>query len=309
MQGGGGAGLVRPRRRGSRLGATLLAGLIAGAALCAAPAAAAVSSTTAYWWMPEPVTGLIRVPGVPPGGMYVASSPSGPQAISALRTADGLVGGVVQVTLRVAQRQVVNAPSIAAYHVTSSWQPGGPQAWSSKPGYDGTKPIALGRFDMAQTTMTLDLPSDALSSGIALVPAPTPGASVSATFAIAFAAPTAADVRLFPGPTTRPTRSVLPTHSPGHSPSTSPRATRHRGDASPSPSARTTHAHRTHSPSARPTRPPPRPNPRANAATTSSGHGVRDLIIVLVVIAAIGIPVTVVALGRRQGSRTDPPNQ
>lgn len=300
--------MARLRRRTRGSGALGLAALCL-ALLVPQSAAATDAAQAAYWWQLEPVTGLIPVPGVPSTGMYVASSLSGPEAISTLRIDNGLGNSEVRLTLHVTQRQIVNAPAIAAYPVTSSWQTGGPQVWSSRPAYDSAARLARGQFDSGRTTMSLLLSADALSRGIALVPATASGSSIGATFAIVFAAPTTRDIRPVGGepaqpshsPTSSPSRS--PTHSPSRSPSTSPSATHHathrpghRG--TPSPSASATH-HRG-SASATPTSPPSSSPPTSRAAARSS-HGARDAAIVLIVIAAIAIAIGVTIAARRRG--------
>ena len=73
--------------------ALLLAVAVPGAASADAPPPSSVR--TAYWWVPEPVTGLIPAPGVPADGLYVASSPGGTQAMSALSLTGQMVKDLI----------------------------------------------------------------------------------------------------------------------------------------------------------------------------------------------------------------------
>ena len=269
--------------------ALLLAVAVPGAASADAPPPSSVR--TAYWWVPEPVTGLIPAPGVPADGLYVASSPGGTQAMSALSLTGPIRSGVVKLTLRVAQRQVINPPAITAYAVTSSWQAGGPQPWSSRPRY-GTA-LADGVYDAEQTHMSMRLPAVALSRGIVLVPSTTEGASLSPTFAMSFQPPIATAVRPSTAPTSRaghrhtpsPSGSPERSHSPGSSTPTSSPTRHNRPSATPRP--------RHTAQPATPTPPPSfsSPAPTSVAVTDSTGPSglMVGVVLAAVLIAAVGL--------------------
>ncbi|HEX3708055.1 MAG TPA: hypothetical protein VHV76_15620 [Mycobacteriales bacterium] len=293
--------------------AALLVVLCVGGTLVAdqgtAHAGAAGSVRDAYWWQPEPVTGLIPAPGVPAGGLYVASSPSGTQALSALSITTPIRSGFVRLLLQVAQRQVINPPDIEAYPATSSWQSGGPQPWSSRPRYDGSAPLGHGVYDAAQTRMSLIVPAAALAKGIELLPAPTPGTTLEPTFAISFRSPlvTAVSLPSRPTPTasdssqSTPSNSASPAHQPG---STTPTPTHspHRHHR-PSPTAR---PHHTAIPGT-PRPPPATATPAVSLPARSADHFTRNVVIALaivtVLIAAVG---TSIAWRRRRSIRQDP---
>jgi hypothetical protein len=100
--------------------------LIAAAGLgwFAAPAlAAAGDPTTGYWARTR--TGLpvpLQPPDpVPEGGTWVASDPSGPVAVSALRT--GLGPALVAVELRLTVADALGAPAVQACPSSDSWAP------------------------------------------------------------------------------------------------------------------------------------------------------------------------------------------
>jgi hypothetical protein len=308
---------LRPHRGSSRrpvaAGATLICCAVAlsGAALAPAATAATAKATQAgYWWEPEPVTGLIPVPGVPAGGLYVASSPSGTLAMSALRISSGDEGNV-QLTFRVAQRQQVNPPAVTAYAATSDWASGGPQAWSARPKY-ADKPLANGSYDADRTEMSLTVPADVLTNGIVLLPTATRGATLAPTFAISFAPPTARTVGTRPTPTARPSRGQSPTATPRGSPtqtrgpgSPTPSQLRHGTTATPSASGRPTHR-RHHPPTTVATPNPSSPPPSVvTISGPSASHGVRDAAITVAVIVAVLVAVGGVALSRRR--RSAPP--
>jgi hypothetical protein len=242
------------------------------------PASAATPSVrTAYWWQPEPVSGLIPAPGVPAAGLYVASSPAGTQAMSALSITTPISSGLVQLTLQVSQRQVLNPPAISAYAATSSWQPGGPQPWASRPRY--AHALARGDYNPAQTRMSLRVPAFALAHGIVLVPSAVKGATIGPTFAISFQRPVAASVRASSSPTPNPGR-----HSSSPRPSRSNRPSAHPASSKPTPT-HTPHHPRSASPHPRHTAKPgspipshspgrtPGPTPTTRtAAPSGSGH-------------------------------------
>lgn len=268
----------------------------AGTATAAGTAHVGVSGSArdAYWWQPEPVTGLIPAPGVPADGLYVASSPSGTQAVSGVSITTPIRSGIVRLTLRVAQREVVNPPNIEAYPSASHWQTGGPQPWSSRPRYEGSAPLGQGIYNTAQTRMWLTVPAVALANGIELVPAPTPGAKLAPTFAISFQPPLATAVSLPSASTPAPTPKPRASHT---SPSTSS-SSASRSHQPRSTTQTPTHSRDRHhaSPS---TRLPNTVHPAAPGATPSSSapaaalparavdHDTRNAVLGAVIVAAL----------------------
>ncbi|HVT65854.1 MAG TPA: hypothetical protein VHD81_11920 [Mycobacteriales bacterium] len=260
------------------LGCVVAAGIYAGAAPNGDPEAA-------YWWQPEPVSGLIPVPGVPSNGLYVAASPTGPQAESALRFSVADPTSFVRITLHVSNQERVGKPAVVAYPATRHWQTGGPQPWSARPSYrSSAKPVG-GVFSRHGEVMTLTFPAHEAASGIVLLPNP----NVSNSFTIAFAPPRSADVTVRATPTNAPSASS--------SASSSHRPTPHRSHHTSSPSSHPTHPHKTRKPSksAHPTRPPTTasptptgtPTPALPAGTSGSSHGAQIAVIIAVPSAAV----------------------
>jgi hypothetical protein len=236
----------------------------------------------AYWWAPEPVSGLIPVPGVPSNGLYVASSPTGPQAESAVRIRVPQSTGFVRLRLHVSLQERVGRPALVAYPATSHWQTGGPQPWSARPSYRASAKPTKGVFSDHGEIMTLTIPAHYAATGVVLLPDP----SVSGTFTIAFTPPHAADVHAAATRTPTPSSSASATHRP------TPTKSHHSATPSSSPS----HPRKTHKPSKSP-KPTPKPTTKANpsasasaspvAPSTSSDSGHGGLIAALVAAGAL----------------------
>lgn len=194
-----------------RWGAVLAGGAVACLSLFASAPAAASSGTpeAAYWWQPEPVAGLIPVPGVPSNGLFVSSAASGPQAESAVRFAVADPSTRVRLTLHISSQERVGTPAVVGYPATSDWSTGGPQAWSARPSYRSHAKPAKGVFHTsgANPTMTITFPAAEAPTGIVLVPAHAAVGGNAPTFSVAFAPPAAADV------------AVLGSSSPSSTPS------------------------------------------------------------------------------------------
>ncbi|HEX3900901.1 MAG TPA: hypothetical protein VHW74_17245 [Mycobacteriales bacterium] len=267
-----------------------------------ASAAPAAIPQSGFWWLPEPIAGLIPVPGVPPGGLYIASAPTGAQAESAIRIPLAAGADRVTLTLQVSALTKLNNPSVVGYPSTGDWPTGGPQPWSARPAYRTTSTPAVGVFDAGDKKMTISFPASEATAGIVLVPGST--GQVAPTFTVSFAPPTAADISVSdtaPSTSPRPTTGIQ-THRPTHSP-----VATNRPSASPSPSASASASasesassspHRTPSHRPRPTStgaPRPissialAPTTRATAPDSTSGHGTRDV--------AIAIGIVLVAAG------------
>lgn len=254
-------------------------------ALGVAVAAPTGPPQTGYWWLPEPVSGLIPVPGVPANGMYVASSPSGPQAESALRMSVVDQTAYVRVTLHVSMQERVGTPAVVGYPASSKWQTGGPQPWSGRPSYRASAKPAKGVFGPRHATMTITIPATEATTGVVLVPDPH---AASGTFSVAFAPPSTADISVMPTP--RP--SAHPTHSqapPSHRPTKratpSSTATGRHTSASgrPSHSPAATKPPRTTSPSATPSGSAP-PTQEGSAPARDVDHPARDVILISAVV-------------------------
>ena len=262
----------------------------------------------AYWWQPEPVSGLFPVPGVPSNGLYVASSPTGPQAESAVRFSVANPTAYVQLTLHVSMQERVGTPAVIAYPATSHWQTGGPQPWSARPSYRARAKPVRGNFGHNGSLMTLTFPAHEAATGIVLLPDPK---GSSKTFTIAFAPPHSADieVRATATHTPSPSSSQTPSHHP------TPGKTHH----SATPSSRPTHPHKTKSPSTSPsatsspttgTSPTPTGSattPGAPSTQAHSEHGARNVLIIALPLGAVLL--TLVWFLRGAASRRRPPDE
>lgn len=260
-----------------------------------AAATTTVPPQSGFWWLPEPIAGLIPVPGVPPGGLYIASAPTGAQAESAIRIPLAAGADRVTLTLQVSALTKINAPSVVGYPSTGDWPTGGPQPWSARPAYRTISTPAVGVFDAGDKTMTISFPASEATAGIVLVPGST--GQIAPTFTISFSPPTAADIAVSGNAaTSTPSPSNNPqTHRPTHSPAASHRPT---ASSSPSPSA-SAPSHRTPSPRPRPSTStqtrghpgsptPIKTLPAASSDTASSSHGIRDALVVVCVVLVAG---------------------
>ncbi len=260
--------MTRARRWGAAL--TGVAACLALGDVSVAAASSAGTPEGAYWWQPEPVTGLIPVPGVPSNGLYVASAPNGPQAESAVRFTVANPSGVVRLTLHVSKQEQVRKPGVLGYPATSHWTTGGPQPWSARPSYRARAKPARGQFDAALTTMTITFPAAEAAKGIVLVPGGSPTAGQSPTFSVSFAAPTAADITVDapPSPTAAPSTQHPPT--PSHHPNPGGGATSSRPGRTTHPPTRQTRP--THGTVPPPGTTSPSHSPSASAPAASPTH-------------------------------------
>lgn len=277
--------------------ACLLPSVLLGTAV-GAPAG---SPQAGYWWVPEPVSGLIPVPGVPADGVYVASSPSGPQAESAIRFPVVDQIAYISLTLKVSNQERVGTPAVVGYPATSGWQTGGPQPWSARPSYRATTTPAKGAFSDGGTKMTIVFPAEEAQQGIVLVPDPN---ATSTTFSVAFAPPTSADVRMVP----TPHPSVDATHGrvgPSHHPTAG--TTKHPTAAADSPTSHPiSYPRTTKTPSPRSSQPPRStpgslsPTPSAQSApAVDHDHPLRDVILISAMVAAVVLLLSVWRTARR----------
>lgn len=165
------------RRGGVRvLGGTALVAV--AVVLAVRPARAETPATSGYWWkgtsggLPTPA------PAVPDNGLWVASDPSGPLAVSAVRAAgDGRLAG-----LRLTVDQVAGTALVWACPAQPGWAAGG--AWEERV----VARCDVGRVDgaVAGGAVTFDLTRLAglIANDVALVPA-----DGAAPFSLTLAAP------------------------------------------------------------------------------------------------------------------------
>lgn len=198
-------------------GAAALAAVAGLVILTAAPpvsASPAVSGLASdYWWAAEqgPST-LPAPPGVPAGGLWVSSDPTGPQAVSAVRFVlpAGRTGPVLSLSVRSAQPATGIAGDVVACPTTSSWAPGpGPGQWSARPAADCQAGQVAGALSPDGHTLSFSLAAVATGGvvDVVLEPAP-PGPVGSPTFDVAFQPVTADDV----------SSSAPPAETPGAAP-------------------------------------------------------------------------------------------
>lgn len=273
----------------------------AGLLVAADPALAGAATTTfapqaGFWWVAEPITGLIPVPGVPAGGLYVASAPTGAQAEAAVRIPLPAGSKSVRLTLHVSALSKLNPPAVVGYPATADWPTGGPQPWSARPAYRAGAAPVVGAFSADDKTMTIEFPASDATAGIVLVPAVT--SMVAPTFTVAFAAPTARDVTVLD--TVRPSFPVpvggSPRARPPSTPAPSPRRTpspaasrQPRHTSSPAPSATPSASPSAHPRHASSTPPARAQSVAAESSRAASGDGTRNVVI------AIGAAVVVAA--------------
>jgi hypothetical protein len=116
----------------------------AGVALLLAPATALAPDAHGWWWFAQPPGSPLSVPTppfVPDEGLYVASNPTGAEAIAALRfTAEG-AGGTL--TLRFAG-EVRGEPVLGLCVVTEPWEPAHGGALADAPAFDCEAGAAAG---------------------------------------------------------------------------------------------------------------------------------------------------------------------
>jgi hypothetical protein len=251
---------------------------------------------SAFWWIAEPIAGLIPVPGVPAGGLYIAAAPTGAQAESAIRIPLTASADSVRLTLQVSALTKITAPYVVGYPATGDWPIGGPQPWSARPEYRTSANPAVGVFDAGNKTMTITFPASEATAGVVLVPGS--DQMLDPTFTVSFDPVTAADITVLhsvkptsPAPVTappshRPTHSPVASHRP--SPTASPRAS---AATSPSQSPRhhptpTKSLPSSSSPpsSSLPRSSPPSQTARPIASASSSGHSTRDIAIAVGVV-------------------------
>ena len=131
----------------------LAAALLAAVVVPSHSRAAVPTVQTAYWWAGTGAT----PPGVPDGGLYVSSQPSGPTAVSALRLRSPRSTTDARLVLRVHTLHVVDAMTLGLLPSTTSWVPGNHQPWTGKPGYDQQLTPTAGSLSADRSTVSFDL--------------------------------------------------------------------------------------------------------------------------------------------------------
>jgi hypothetical protein len=201
-------------------------GVVAAGALgvvAVAPGRAQPPDEQGYWWRLKPAgaPGSLAPPGVPAGGLDVASDATGEQATSALR-ARLLTPGTVATTLVLEVAGTTGSGAAITICPTSGWTaPDGAGDWDARP---TELQCDRGKAGTATTAGTWEFPLTGLVDGNVLDIVLVPGAG---TFQVAFKPPTAASIvtELPPPPTTLPTAEAEPapvTTEPSATPPFSP---------------------------------------------------------------------------------------
>ncbi len=153
---------ARPGRARLRVATAVgVTGLLVGSA---GPALAVSGVQAAYWWSGGSAG---AAPQVPAGGLYVSASPSGPQAVSALRFSLGDGESAPTLQLKIAQMESADAAAAAGLNATpvlacpakGNWKvpDGGAGDLSSAPAADCAKGSVNGELSSDGKTMTFDL--------------------------------------------------------------------------------------------------------------------------------------------------------
>ena len=193
--------------------------MLFGAVLALAPTTTFAATTqvkSGYWWVAQPDGApLPPPPQVPSGGLWVSSTVSGPQSISAVRFT--LAAGASQpvLTLKVHQAQPASQVTIEACSTSSNWKPpGSAGAWSARPTPACATGSVAGVLSADGTTMTFDLSLLQQPDNVVLQAAPsTPMPTFDATFEPLTASSVQPAVE-GPPPTTTTTTAPPPTTVP-----------------------------------------------------------------------------------------------
>lgn len=130
------------------------------AALLNAIAILAAEAAPAYrhgWWSQAALAPgvTVRPPDVPPGGLYVEASPSGPLALAAVEIDVGRTLRVDSLVLGVVGTPVITAPPLAC-ELTSDFVPADGGAWEDKPSYNCSSAIT-GVLDADRKRVAFDV--------------------------------------------------------------------------------------------------------------------------------------------------------
>lgn len=274
--------------RARRAALALAAGLavVAAAGGLSAPGWALVPDEHGYWWRLNG-GGLGGVaPPVPDGGLWVASDPLGPQAVSALRVAVPVGHVVRSVVLNEDSR--IGEPALVACPVTGPWTAPDPPPgrWEDRPSVDCQRAVAGQPGDDGERWVfdVGGLESDGVLD-VAIMPAP------DTDFSVTFAPPdegTVVTVAAAPQPPAAPPVSAPPTE-PAVPPAPRPPTSAPVPVAGP-PTPRVGGPVATTAPVAPTTSSPPAPAVAAPPAPTrpaADGGGDRHPVVVVPVAAAL----------------------
>lgn len=136
-----------------------LAGAAAAfAVLATPPASAAPEIEVGSWWAGQGDDGTAPPPAyVAEGGPWVASLPSGPTAVTAIRFRLGDGEARPLLTMRVARHQPDGAGGFVACIATSAWSPGTAMRWSERPSWDCEAGQARGQLSLDGSEASIDL--------------------------------------------------------------------------------------------------------------------------------------------------------
>lgn len=185
--------------------------LVAGTAVLwgAAPAVAAEGDpVTGYWTRTN--TGLpvpVQPPTpVPEGGMWVAADPSGPVAVSALRTE--LAEGLVAVELRLTVAEALGVPAVQVCPSDDRWVPEQGGRIEGAPAADCSAPLDA---KVDGDVLVVPLPPGLNAVNVLLQPAPGSAFSLTLEPATAASVVTTSEPAPFaPGPAPAPGPAFLP---------------------------------------------------------------------------------------------------
>lgn len=156
-------------------------------------AQAATPDARGYWWRLQSGSGarLPPPPVVPSGGLWVASDPSGQQALSALRYRAPPNTEIRSVVLRVA-RSSGSGAVILACPARSAWTPAEAGTWSARPVSACDIAFVRGVRSGDESTWSFDVRGLARTGTLDVVILPPPDAA--ATFSISFEPPDSSTV-------------------------------------------------------------------------------------------------------------------
>jgi hypothetical protein len=203
----------------------VIAGVL-GAAFAAGPTRAAIAPEASGWWQraatDPPVGGLpgpelprdARPPlvAVPEGGLYVANDATGARALSAVRFA--AAGGTAELKLEIAGDPLLPVGArLVACAVAPTWEATVDGRWESRPEIHCERAVA-GVFDAARSEVTFPLGAlTGYTSERGIEVAVVPADGESASYALAFDAPSAESLQVEP---------VAPSPAPPASPAVDP---------------------------------------------------------------------------------------
>lgn len=176
--------------------------------LIGVPARADTPVDSAYWWIGQQTGAEPAPPQVPAGGLYVAGSPAGATAVSAVRLV--LNPGLTATALTLVSAQTISSLAVDASVTTASWKAGDNQSWAGRPAAGA--PLVHGVLQPDGKTLRFDLSAARCISVCSLVL--TPGAG--ATFDAAFDKVTSSTftVATAPGPPAPPLAQPVPVAAP-----------------------------------------------------------------------------------------------